>query len=134
MLNKIDLPAADPEKYAAEIARLIGGDPDDVLRVSGKTGMGVDALLDRVVRTVPAPTGDVDGPARAMIFDSVYDAYRGVVTYVRMVDGTLRPREQVGHDVDRLEARGARDRRLEPRADPRRRDSASARSATSSRA
>lgn len=95
VLNKIDLPAADPEKYAAEIARLIGGDPDDVLRVSGKTGMGVDALLDRVVRTVPAPTGDVDGPARAMIFDSVYDAYRGVVTYVRMVDGTLRPREQV---------------------------------------
>ena len=95
VLNKIDLPAADPEKYAAEIARLIGGDPDDVLRVSGKTGVGVDALLDRVVRTVPAPTGDVDGPARAMIFDSVYDAYRGVVTYVRMVDGTLRPREQV---------------------------------------
>ncbi|MFP5251131.1 MAG: translation elongation factor 4 [Actinomycetes bacterium] len=95
VLNKIDLPAADPEKYAAEIARLIGGDPDDVLRVSGKTGEGVDALLDRVVRTVPAPDGDVDGPARAMIFDSVYDAYRGVVTYVRMVDGTLRPREQV---------------------------------------
>ncbi|MEV7527589.1 translation elongation factor 4 [Agrococcus sediminis] len=95
VLNKIDLPAADPEKYAAEIARLIGGDPDDVLRVSGKTGEGVDALLDRVVRTVPAPVGDVDGPARAMIFDSVYDAYRGVVTYVRMVDGTLRPREQV---------------------------------------
>lgn len=95
VLNKIDLPAADPDKYAGEIARLIGGDPDDVLRVSGKTGMGVDALLDRVVRTVPAPTGDVDGPARAMIFDSVYDAYRGVVTYVRMVDGTLRPREQV---------------------------------------
>ena len=94
-LNKIDLPAADPEKYADEIARLIGGDPDDVLRVSGKTGVGVGALLDRVVRTVPAPTGDVDGPARAMIFDSVYDAYRGVVTYVRMVDGTLRPREQV---------------------------------------
>ncbi len=95
VLNKIDLPAADPDKYAAEIARLIGGDPDDVLRVSGKTGAGVDALLDRVVRTVPAPTGEVDGPARAMIFDSVYDAYRGVVTYVRMVDGTLRPREQV---------------------------------------
>ncbi|WP_206446914.1 translation elongation factor 4 [Agrococcus sp. KRD186] len=95
VLNKIDLPAADPEKYAAEIAGLIGGDPADVLRVSGKTGEGVEALLDRVVRTIPAPVGDVDGPARAMIFDSVYDAYRGVVTYVRMVDGTLRPREQV---------------------------------------
>ncbi|WP_072313709.1 translation elongation factor 4 [Agrococcus sp. Marseille-P2731] len=95
VLNKIDLPAADPEKYAAEIAGLIGGDPADVLRVSGKTGEGVDALLDRVVRTVPAPVGDVDGPARAMIFDSVYDSYRGVVTYVRMIDGKLSPREQV---------------------------------------
>ncbi|GAA2175079.1 translation elongation factor 4 [Agrococcus versicolor] len=95
VLNKIDLPAADPEKYAAEIARLIGGDPADVLRVSGKTGEGVEALLDRVVRTVPAPSGDVDAPARAMIFDSVYDAYRGVVTYVRMIDGSLSPREKV---------------------------------------
>ncbi|WP_404311114.1 translation elongation factor 4 [Agrococcus terreus] len=95
VLNKIDLPAADPDKYAAEIAGLIGGDPDDVLRVSGKTGAGVDALLDRVVRTIPAPTGDVDGPARAMIFDSVYDSYRGVVTYIRMVDGALKPREQI---------------------------------------
>ena len=95
VLNKIDLPAADPEKYAAEIAGLIGGDPDDVLRVSGKTGEGVDALLDRVVRTIPAPVGDIDGPARAMIFDSVYDSYRGVVTYVRMVDGRLSPREQI---------------------------------------
>ncbi|ERG63360.1 MULTISPECIES: translation elongation factor 4 [Agrococcus] len=95
VLNKIDLPAADPDKFAAEIAGLIGGDPDDVLRVSGKTGVGVDALLDRVVRTIPAPQGDVDGPARAMIFDSVYDSYRGVVTYVRMVDGRLEPREQI---------------------------------------
>lgn len=95
VLNKIDLPAADPEKYAAEIAGLIGGDPADVLRVSGKTGEGVEALLDRVVRTIPAPQGVVEAPARAMIFDSVYDAYRGVVTYVRMVDGTLHPREKV---------------------------------------
>lgn len=95
VLNKIDLPAADPDKYAAEIAGLIGGDPADVLRVSGKTGEGVDALLDRVVQTIPAPVGEIDGPARAMIFDSVYDAYRGVVTYVRMVDGRLSPREQI---------------------------------------
>lgn len=95
VLNKIDLPAADPEKYAAEIAGLIGGDPADVLRVSGKTGEGVETLLDRVVRTIPAPKGVVEAPARAMIFDSVYDAYRGVVTYVRMVDGTLHPREKV---------------------------------------
>src|SRR5699024_9261201 len=71
VLNKIDLPAADPERYAAEIANLIGGSPDDVLRVSGKTGAGVDELLDRVVARVPAPNGDAKSPARAMIFDSV---------------------------------------------------------------
>ncbi|MGU3355899.1 elongation factor 4 [Microbacterium arborescens] len=95
VLNKIDLPAADPEKYAAELANLIGGDPEDVLRVSGKTGMGVEDLLDRIVDRIPAPVGDPDAPARAMIFDSVYDAYRGVVTYVRMVDGKLEPRERI---------------------------------------
>ncbi|WP_158864042.1 translation elongation factor 4 [Leifsonia sp. AG29] len=95
VLNKIDLPAADPEKYAAELASLIGGRPEDVLRVSGKTGLGVEALLDRVVQEIPAPVGVADAPARAMIFDSVYDAYRGVVTYVRMVDGKLEPRERI---------------------------------------
>ncbi|MEV4688419.1 translation elongation factor 4 [Microbacterium sp. LWH3-1.2] len=95
VLNKIDLPAADPEKYAAELAGLIGGSPDDVLRVSGKTGMGVETLLDRIVEQIPAPKGDADAPARAMIFDSVYDSYRGVVTYVRMVDGKLEPRERI---------------------------------------
>ncbi len=95
VLNKIDLPAAQPEKYAEEIAGLVGGDPADVLKVSGKTGEGVEALLDRIVRTVPAPVGDADAPARAMIFDSVYDTYRGVVTYVRVVDGRLDPRERI---------------------------------------
>ncbi|MDM4761810.1 translation elongation factor 4 [Galbitalea sp. SE-J8] len=95
VLNKIDLPAADPDKYSRELAQLIGGDPDDVLRVSGKTGMGVEALLDRVVEKIPAPVGVKDAPPRAMIFDSVYDAYRGVVTYVRMVDGQLNPRERI---------------------------------------
>ncbi|KAB1661505.1 elongation factor 4 [Pseudoclavibacter sp. CFCC 13796] len=95
VLNKIDLPSADPERFAAELAGLIGGDPADVLRVSGKTGEGVEALLDEVVRRIPAPQGDPDAPARAMIFDSVYDAYRGVVTYVRVVDGRLKPRERV---------------------------------------
>ena len=95
VLNKIDLPAADPEKYAKELASLIGGDPNDVLRVSGKTGVGVEDLLDRVVQRIPAPKGDKDAPARAMIFDSVYDAYRGVVTYVRVIDGTLSPRERI---------------------------------------
>ncbi|HTL42328.1 MAG TPA: translation elongation factor 4 [Pseudolysinimonas sp.] len=95
VLNKIDLPAADPEKYSRELAQLIGGDPSDVLRVSGKTGEGVEALLDRVVERIPAPVGDAGAPPRAMIFDSVYDSYRGVVTYVRMVDGQLNPRERI---------------------------------------
>ena len=95
VLNKIDLPAAQPEKYAEELANLIGGDPEDCLRVSGKTGIGVDALLDKIVATIPNPVGDPDAPARAMIFDSVYDSYRGVVTYVRMIDGNLAPRETI---------------------------------------
>ncbi|WAB83221.1 translation elongation factor 4 [Microcella daejeonensis] len=95
VLNKIDLPAADPDKYAKELASLIGGDPDDVMRVSGKTGLGVEDLLDRVVERIPAPVGDANAPTRAMIFDSVYDAYRGVITYVRMIDGSLGPRERI---------------------------------------
>ena len=95
VLNKIDLPAADPDRYAKELASLIGGSPDDVLRVSGKTGAGVAELLDRVVETIPAPKGDPNAPARALIFDSVYDSYRGVITYVRMVDGSLAPRERI---------------------------------------
>ena len=95
VLNKIDLPAADPDKYAKELAGLIGGDPADVLRVSGKTGEGVEELLQKVVELVPAPRGEKDAAPRAMIFDSVYDAYRGVITYVRMIDGTLVPREKV---------------------------------------
>ncbi|WP_210419725.1 translation elongation factor 4 [Mycobacterium sp. ELW1] len=95
VLNKIDLPAADPDRYAGEIAHIIGCEPDDVLRVSGKTGEGVASLLDEVVRLIPAPVGDADAPARAMIFDSVYDIYRGVVTYVRVVDGKLNPRERI---------------------------------------
>lgn len=95
VLNKIDLPAANPEKYAQELADLIGCDPEEVLRVSGKTGEGVEALLDRIVAEVPAPVGDANAQTRAMIFDSVYDTYRGVVTYVRVVDGKLTPRQRV---------------------------------------
>ncbi|WP_039823402.1 translation elongation factor 4 [Nocardia testacea] len=95
VLNKIDLPAADPERYAAELAHIVGCEPEDVLRVSGKTGVGVTELLDRVIERVPAPVGEADAPARAMIFDSVYDTYRGVVTYVRVVDGKLTPREKI---------------------------------------
>jgi GTP-binding protein LepA len=95
VLNKIDLPAAQPEKYAEELARLIGCEPEDCLRTSGKTGMGVEELLAQIVRQVPPPVGDPNAPARAMIFDSVYDTYRGVVTYVRVIDGNLSPRERI---------------------------------------
>ncbi|GAA4416025.1 translation elongation factor 4 [Actinokineospora soli] len=95
VLNKIDLPAADPEKYSAELAHIIGCEPTDVLRVSAKTGVGVKELLDEVVRQVPPPVGKADAPARAMIFDSVYDTYRGVVTYIRVVDGKITPRERI---------------------------------------
>jgi GTP-binding protein LepA len=94
VLNKIDLPAAQPEKYAEEIARIMGCEPDTVLRVSAKTGEGVRKLLDEVVRQVPAPTGDSDAPARALIFDSVYDIYRGVISYVRVFDGRLTTRDR----------------------------------------
>ncbi|MCO1656625.1 translation elongation factor 4 [Pseudonocardia humida] len=95
VLNKIDLPAADPDRYAAEIAHIVGCEPEDVLRVSAKTGVGVRELIDEVVRQVPAPVGDADAPARAMIFDSVYDTYRGVITYIRVVDGRITPRERI---------------------------------------
>ncbi|MFC5287504.1 translation elongation factor 4 [Actinokineospora guangxiensis] len=95
VLNKIDLPAADPEKYSAELANIIGCEPTDVLRVSAKTGVGVKELLDEVVKQVPAPVGQADAPSRAMIFDSVYDTYRGVVTYIRVVDGKITPRERI---------------------------------------
>ena len=95
VLNKIDLPAAQPERYAAELAHIIGCDPADVLQVSAKTGAGVRELLEEVVRLVPAPAGDPTAPPRALIFDSVYDTYRGVVTYVRVVDGHLNARDRV---------------------------------------
>ena len=95
VLNKIDLPAAQPEKFAIELSKLIGCDPADCLRVSGKTGEGVETLLDQIVAQIPAPKGAPDAPARALIFDSVYDTYRGVVTYVRVFDGKLSPREQI---------------------------------------
>jgi GTP-binding protein LepA len=95
VLNKIDLPAAQPEKFAEELAKLIGCQPEDCLRVSGKTGDGVEVLLNEIVKQIPAPVGDPNAPARALIFDSVYDSYRGVVTYVRVVDGHLSTRDQI---------------------------------------
>src|SRR4051794_38380796 len=95
VLNKIDLPAAQPDKYAGELAHIIGCDPSTVLRVSAKTGEGVRELLDHVVQHVPAPVGNADAPPRAMIFDSVYDQYRGVITYVRLIDGRLTTRDRM---------------------------------------
>ena len=95
VLNKIDLPAAQPEKFAIELSKLVGCKPEDCLKVSGKTGAGVEELLDQIVAQIPPPQGNPDGPARALIFDSVYDTYRGVVTYVRVFDGKLSPREQI---------------------------------------
>jgi len=89
-INKIDLVAADPDRAAGEITNVIGGSPDDIVRLSAKTGEGVDELLQRLVDQVPAPHGDPDAPLRALVFDSYYDAYRGVVCYVRVVDGRLR--------------------------------------------
>jgi GTP-binding protein LepA len=94
VLNKIDLPAAQPDRYAEELAGIIGADPGEVLRVSAKTGEGVTQLLDAIVEQVPPPDGDPGVPSRALIFDSVYDSYRGVVTYVRVVDGRLSKRER----------------------------------------
>jgi GTP-binding protein LepA len=94
VLNKIDLPAAQPDKYAEELAHIIGCSPSDVLRVSAKTGEGVPELLNAIVTQLPPPQGDPEAPARALIFDSVYDTYRGVVTYVRVVDGQLSRREK----------------------------------------
>ncbi len=95
VLNKIDLPAAQPEKFAEELAKLIGCQPEDCMRVSGKTGEGVKELLDQIVAQIPAPSGDANAPTRALIFDSVYDSYRGVVTYVRVKDGHLTARDQI---------------------------------------
>jgi GTP-binding protein LepA len=89
VLNKIDLPAADPERVALEVSNLLGCDPDTILRVSGKTGAGVAELLDSIVELVPAPHGDAEVPMRALIFDSIYDDYRGVILFLRIVDGTL---------------------------------------------
>jgi GTP-binding protein LepA len=95
VLNKIDLPSAQPEKYAEELAGIIGCDPSDVLRTSAKTGLGVETLLNEIVKQTPAPVGDENAPPRALIFDSVYDTYRGVVTYVRVIDGRLSHRDRI---------------------------------------
>src|SRR5919197_1959781 len=93
VVNNIDLPQADPDGTAAEIAELVGEDADRVLRISAKTGEGVAAVLDAIVERIPAPAGEPQAPARALIFDSSYDQYRGVVAFVRVVDGSFAARE-----------------------------------------
>jgi GTP-binding protein LepA len=95
VVNKIDLPQADPDRAAQELADLIGGDPADVLRISAKTGQGVEEVLDAVIERIPAPSGDPEAPPRALIFDSSYDQYRGVVAFVRVVDGVFGRRERL---------------------------------------
>src|SRR5215203_1317197 len=103
LVNKIDLPQADPDGASAEVAELIGDDADNVLRISAKTGQGVEAVLDAIVERIPAPVGDSAAPARALIFDSSYDQYRGVIAFVRVVDG----RFETG-DAVRAMAQGTR--------------------------
>ncbi len=95
ILNKIDLPGAEPDKRAQEVADLLGVDPDGILRVSAKAGVGIGELLEAVVERVPAPKGDPDGPLRALIYDSYYDKYRGAIPSVRVVDGVLKPKMQI---------------------------------------
>jgi GTP-binding protein LepA len=95
VINKIDLPAAQPERVAREISQVLGVPTSEMLPVSAKTGQGVPELLEAIVQRVPPPKGDPDAPARALVFDSLYDSYRGVITYVRMVDGRLARRERV---------------------------------------
>jgi len=109
VLNKIDLPAADPERVSHEVANLLGCDPATILRVSGKTGEGVIEVLDAIVEQIPAPKGDRDAPLRGLIFDSMYDDYRGVILYIRIFDGVLRK-----NDVVRMMATGAEGIALEP--------------------
>ena len=105
VVNKIDLPAADPERASEEVAHVLGVDPADVILVSAKRGEGVDRLLERIVADIPPPAGDADAKPRALIFDSFYDAYRGVVAYIRVVDGTIR-------DGDKLLFAATEDRRV----------------------
>ena len=104
VVNKIDLPAAEPDRVAAELAGILGGDPSEVLRVSAKTGEGIDELLEAIVDRLPPPEGDPEAPLRALVFDSFYDTYRGVVSHVRVVDGRLEARRPVRFMATGLDA------------------------------
>ena len=129
-MNKVDLPGAEPERVGEEIADLIGEDPDEVRRISAKTGEGVSELLDEIVERVPPPHGDPDAPPRALIFDSEYDQYRGVIAYIRVVDGTFKKGETIRGDGRRHRGRHRRHRLLHARSSPRPSSSRPARWAT----
>ncbi len=103
ILNKIDLPQADPDAVATEVADLLGGNPAEAIRISAKTGEGVEEVLDAIVARIPPPGGDPDGPPRALIFDSSYDQYRGVVAFVRIVDGSFSTRDRLRAMATRTE-------------------------------
>ena len=129
-LNKIDLPAADPDRYAAEIETVLGIPAADILRISAKTGDGVPELLDAIVERIPPPVGDPDAPLQALIFDSQFDQYRGVVSSVRVMNGRMTRRLAAGVHAGRRPSRGDRGRGAPPGADAGRASSDPARSAT----
>ena len=108
VLNKVDLPAADIPRVSRQVINLLGCDESEIIHISAKTGQNVDKVLDAVVDKIPAPTGEVDGPTRALIFDSYYDDYRGVILYVRVVDGRIKKGESI-----RMMATGANGLALE---------------------
>jgi GTP-binding protein lepA len=108
VLNKVDLPAADIPRVSRQVINLLGCDESEIIHISAKTGQNVDKVLDAVVERIPAPVGEVDGPTRALIFDSYYDDYRGVILYVRVVDGRIKKGESI-----RMMATGANGLALE---------------------
>ncbi len=118
VLNKVDLPGAEPERVAGEITDLLGGDPDDVMRISAKTGEGVIDVLEAIVARIPPPVGEPEAPPRALIFDSEFDQYRGVIAYVRMVDGSVPQGRPHPRDAERHRGRYRRHRLLPPADDP----------------
>lgn len=95
VLNKVDLPGAEPDKYALQIGELLGYDPDSIPRISAKTGLNVEQVVAKIVEEIPAPKGDVNAPLKALVFDSIYDTYRGVIVYARVFDGVLKSGEEV---------------------------------------
>ncbi|WP_254047840.1 GTP-binding protein, partial [Staphylococcus aureus] len=95
VINKIDLPAADPERVRTEIEDVIGIDASEAVLASAKAGIGIEDILEQVVEYVPAPSGDIEAPLKALIFDSIYDSYRGVVLNIRVIDGVVRPGDKI---------------------------------------